>query len=76
MAKVGENCWKVLFVDYGNTSKVSITDMRLLKEEHASVPALSISCLLRGCERSDWPKEEVDKFEDATKGIELEVINY
>jgi hypothetical protein len=74
LAKVGDN-WKVAFVDYGNSSEVSIADMRPLKEEHASLPAQSIHCLLRGCEKSDWPKEDVDKFEAATLDIELDVIN-
>ena len=74
LAKVGEN-WKVAFVDYGNTSEVPIADMRPLKEEHASLPAQSINCLLRGCDKSDWPKEELDKFEAATNEIELDVMN-
>jgi Tudor domain len=75
LSKVGENCWKVSFVDYGNTSEVSIADMRLLKEEHASVPALSINCLLRGCGKSDWPEEEVDKFDATTNEFDFDVIN-
>lgn len=72
LTKVGDK-WNVAFVDYGNTSEVPIADMRPLKEDQASLPAQGINCLLRGFEKSDWPKELSDKFE-ATADIELDVI--
>jgi hypothetical protein len=72
LSKVNQN-WKVTFVDSGKTSVVSIADMRPLQLEHASLPAQSINCLLRGCDKSEWSKEEVDKFKAATKDVELEV---
>lgn len=75
LAKTDEK-WKVSFVDYGNTSEVSIADMRPLKEEHASLPAQSIPCLLRGFDKSEWAIEDVGKFDDATRDATLDVINY
>lgn len=63
----------MLFVDYGNTSEVSIADMRPLKEEHASLPVQGIRCLLRGCSKSDWSKDEKEKFEAAALDIVLDV---
>jgi Tudor domain len=73
LTKAGEN-WKVSFVDYGNTSEVSIADIRPLKEEHASLPVQGINCILRGCSKSDWSHEEIDKFDAVTKNVALDVI--
>jgi len=62
-------------VDYGNTSEVSNSDTRPIKEEQARLPAQSFNCLLRGFDKTKYTKEEVDKFEKSID-VELEVGYY
>ncbi len=58
---------QVLFVDYGNTQRGSIRDVKAIDEEFVQLPPQAFHCRLSGVGNSrSWTDEEKIKFEDLT----------
>uniref|UniRef100_A0A2K6NMR3 RING finger protein 17 n=1 Tax=Rhinopithecus roxellana TaxID=61622 RepID=A0A2K6NMR3_RHIRO len=59
---------EVKYVDFGNTAKITIKDVRKIKDEFLTVPEKAIKCKLAYIEpykrTMQWSKEAKEKFED------------
>ncbi|XP_048350670.1 RING finger protein 17 [Sphaerodactylus townsendi] len=59
---------EVKYVDYGNTAKISVQDMRKIKDEFLAAPAKAIRCKLAHIEpckgTNEWSSESKDRFEE------------
>ncbi|XP_037383279.1 RING finger protein 17 isoform X2 [Talpa occidentalis] len=62
---------EVKYVDFGNTAKITVKDMRKIKDEFLSPPEKAIKCKLayiEPCKRTmQWPKKSKEKFEEKTQ---------
>ena len=65
---------KVQFVDYGNSTTVSSSNLCTLPLKLCSVPAQAIQCCLEGVRpiKKDWTKESCEVFASGTINIELD----
>ncbi|KAG8524766.1 RING finger protein 17, partial [Galemys pyrenaicus] len=62
---------EVKYVDFGNTAKITLRDMRKIKDEFLNSPEKAIKCKLayiEPCKRTmQWPKKSKEKFEEKTQ---------
>ncbi|XP_031218419.1 RING finger protein 17 isoform X3 [Mastomys coucha] len=61
---------EVKYVDFGNTAKITLKDMRKIKDEFLEPPEKAIKCKLAYIEpskRSQWSKKAKEKFEEKTQ---------
>lgn len=58
----------VVFVDYGNTSKISVAHVRDMPSDLANTPPLAFLCELDGfdCTRGSWSSDVVSEFAEMT----------
>nr|XP_046229723.1 tudor domain-containing 6 isoform X2 [Scatophagus argus] len=72
-----ENKVSVLFVDYGNISQVSVTDVREMPADLMEIPPQAFLCELEGCDasRGSWDSGVVDELSvlTADKVLQLTV---
>ncbi|XP_054830421.1 RING finger protein 17 [Eublepharis macularius] len=62
---------EVKYVDYGNTAKINVKDMRKIKDEFLATPAKAIRCKLAHIEpckgTNEWSTESKYRFEEMTQ---------
>uniref|UniRef100_A0A8C6HDW9 RING finger protein 17 n=1 Tax=Mus spicilegus TaxID=10103 RepID=A0A8C6HDW9_MUSSI len=61
---------EVKYVDFGNTAKITLKDMRKIKDEFLEPPEKAIKCKLAYVEpskKSQWSKKAKEKFEEKTQ---------
>ncbi|XP_021092053.1 RING finger protein 17 isoform X1 [Heterocephalus glaber] len=62
---------EVKYVDFGNTAKITLKEMRKIKDEFLNPPEKAIKCKLayiEPCERTtQWSKKAKEKFEEKTQ---------
>nr|XP_042140855.1 RING finger protein 17 isoform X2 [Peromyscus maniculatus bairdii] len=61
---------EVKYVDFGNTAKITLKDMRKIKDEFLDPPEKAIKCKLAYIEpikRTQWSKKAKEKFEEKTQ---------
>ncbi|XP_038166405.1 RING finger protein 17 isoform X1 [Arvicola amphibius] len=61
---------EVKYVDFGNTAKITLKDMRKIKDEFLDPPEKAIQCKLAYIEpskRTQWSKKAKEKFEEKTQ---------
>ncbi|XP_037655824.1 RING finger protein 17 [Choloepus didactylus] len=62
---------EVKYVDFGNTAKITLKEMRKIKDEFLNPPEKAIKCKLayiEPCKRTmQWSKEAKEKFEERTR---------
>ncbi|XP_077014883.1 RING finger protein 17 [Tamandua tetradactyla] len=62
---------EVKYVDFGNTAKITLKEMRKIKDEFLNPPEKAIKCKLayiEPCERTtQWSKKAKEKFEERTR---------
>ncbi|XP_008822578.1 RING finger protein 17 [Nannospalax galili] len=61
---------EVRYVDFGNTAKITLKDMRKIKDEFLDPPEKAIKCKLAYIEpskRTHWSKKAKEKFEEKTQ---------
>ncbi|KAM5288002.1 RING finger protein 17 [Ctenodactylus gundi] len=62
---------EVKYVDFGNTAKITLKEMRKIKDEFLSFPEKAIKCKLayiRPCKRTmQWSRKAKEKFEEKTQ---------
>ncbi|XP_042317049.1 RING finger protein 17 isoform X2 [Sceloporus undulatus] len=62
---------EVKYVDFGNTAKIKMNEMRKIKDEFLALPAKAIKCKLAHiapCKGSDeWSRKSKDRFEELTE---------
>ncbi|XP_052589086.1 LOW QUALITY PROTEIN: RING finger protein 17 [Peromyscus californicus insignis] len=61
---------EVKYVDFGNTAKITLKDMRKIKDEFLEPPEKAIKCKLAYIEpnkRTQWSKKAKEKFEEKTQ---------
>ena len=65
---------EVQFVDYGNSTTVSTSELLELPPSLATIPAQAIQCCLEGVRpvKKDWIPESCDAFSDGTLNVELD----
>ena len=69
VVKVEEESITVLYIDYGNTSTLKITDLKPLPSDLAQQPALAVKCALDGI--SPTTKEADDFFIDLVSDLDV-----
>ncbi|XP_027519280.1 tudor domain-containing protein 6 isoform X1 [Corapipo altera] len=72
--KTSDNSIRVHYIDYGDTSVISVHQARRLPEDLSSIPAISIHCFLGGlkCKKNtDWAEKTVLYFTKRTSEILL-----
>ncbi|KAJ7416323.1 tudor domain-containing protein 6 isoform X1 [Willisornis vidua] len=72
--KTSDNLIRVHYIDYGDTSVISVHQARRLPEDLSSIPAISIHCFLGGlkCKKTtDWTEQAVLYFTKRTSEILL-----
>ena len=65
---------EILFVDYGNSESVPVTQLKKLLPKHSELPAQAFKCSLSGMEPvtgGDWSAESISKFEELVMEQEL-----
>ncbi|XP_055473872.1 RING finger protein 17 isoform X1 [Psammomys obesus] len=61
---------EVKYVDFGNTAKITLKDMRKIKDEFLEPPEKAIKCKLafiEPSEKAQWSKKAKEKFEEKTQ---------
>ncbi|XP_062344402.1 tudor domain-containing protein 6 [Cinclus cinclus] len=72
--KTSDNLIRVHYIDYGDTSVISVDQARRLPKNLSSIPAMSIHCFLGGlkCQKkADWTEKAVFYFTKRTSEILL-----
>ncbi|XP_015476532.1 tudor domain-containing protein 6 isoform X1 [Parus major] len=72
--KTSDNSIRVHYIDYGDTSVISVDQARRLPKNLSSIPAMSIHCFLGGlkCKKNaDWTEKAVFYFTKRTSEILL-----
>ncbi|KAM6207791.1 tudor domain-containing protein 6 [Sarcoramphus papa] len=72
--KTSDNLISIQYIDYGNTSVISVDQAHRLPEDLSSVPAISIHCFLGGlkCRKNtDWAEKAVLYFTKRTSEVLL-----
>lgn len=72
--KTSDNSIRVHYIDYGDTSVISVDQARRLPKNLSSIPAMSIRCFLGGlkCKKNaDWTEKAVFYFTKRTSEILL-----
>jgi len=75
--KTSDNLISVQYIDYGNTSLISVDQAHRLPEDLSSIPAISIHCFLGGlkCKKNtDWAEKEVLYFTKRTSEVLLTCV--
>ena len=60
---------KVSFVDYGNQEKVSLADLRPIKEDYVKLPACAVNCSLKEDFDCQFSAQEIEEFNTALEQI-------
>ncbi|XP_007529004.2 RING finger protein 17 isoform X2 [Erinaceus europaeus] len=61
---------EVKYVDFGNTAKITLKDMRKIKDEFLNPPEKAIKCKLayiEPCRTMQWSQKAMEKFEEKTQ---------
>uniref|UniRef100_A0A8C3U4F4 Tudor domain containing 6 n=1 Tax=Catharus ustulatus TaxID=91951 RepID=A0A8C3U4F4_CATUS len=72
--KTSDNLIRVHYIDYGDTSVISVDQARRLPKNLSSIPAMSIHCFLAGLKcknKADWTEKAVFYFTKRTSEILL-----
>ncbi|XP_039916027.1 tudor domain-containing protein 6 isoform X2 [Hirundo rustica] len=72
--KTSDNSMRVHYIDYGDTSVISVDQARRLPKNLSSIPAMSIHCFLGGLKcknNADWTEKAVFYFTKRTSEILL-----
>ncbi|XP_033118710.1 maternal protein tudor-like isoform X2 [Anneissia japonica] len=63
-------CLEINFVDYGNTERVSVTDVKQILPEFLELPIQGLKCVVKGMQTKGTSKSMVKQFADVASGIE------
>ena len=70
---VPSNTVDVLFIDFGNTESVPLSDVFILPSEFLKIPAQAVSFSLHGlvCVGDSWSEKSISRFKELSNDFEL-----